>query len=1143
MKRFLCGMWRVVGALGFVVLGLPACGGGGGASGPDDLGDAVAPPDGGDTAEAGEAQAGDTATPTLALTYAFTGDGQSVRATFSAALDTASVAPAAFEVECTGGAAAPGVATATVADLEVALELDAALPAAADCHLVATGVRDSAGLPLDPAGARTLIRGTLFLAMVWHQHQPVYIDPEGDYLRGPWVRKHATKDYYDMAAMLQDHPDIHVMVNLTPVLLRQLQQYYVDRLAPFVDVEAGTIDTAGYFAQRGPGAVTTPITDPWLDMLLSPTPEPAALTEEQRGWFMTDIWSNFSISDVMLGRFLEYRNLRDKRDRFPEIISQDDLLQMKGWFELAWFDPDFLRGPVVLPDGHVVDLSDLVSEDAEGRFLLKQPFTEAICQRLVVEDFKVMSNVVAIHRDLRYDAALRTGQIEVMTTPFYHPILPLLFDSDLALQGMPDTALPVQRFAQPADADYHVAKAVQLYGELFGRNQVTGMWPAEGSVAEAVVPIFVENGVRWIATDRRVLERSLPDGADVYTPYRIDADTEPGSAGRSDDELAIVFRDTELSDKIGFHYQGGLPEDNVADFVATLRRHAPGYGHDRLLTVILDGENAWEWYQLDNDGKGFLHALYTMLENAQQNGEFRTATVSEYLSGNEARHIPAHPLSNLPELEPLFAGSWIGGTFSTWIGEEEENQAWDYLASVRADMAQFEAAGLSRPDLNQPPPEAGSAAYYAAQAWESLFAAEGSDWFWWYGSDQTAVGGDQPFDRIFRELLRSVYRNVGLAGIPVEVPEFPPVLRRCEAPTAAFPDAPPVVDGRFEPDDGGDALAPSEWTLAGSGICMDPDSASAVPEPADDIAIYYYGYTADALYVALRMNDDLQPKDGTDYQVRFYFSQKHLLSVEDETFEQDPLLAATRAGEPLTMKAGGAAYEVTIDFASGQALLATPDGATWGPAVATPDIQIAGGGADGPHTLEMRVPFSSIHYQSGDPLEAVITAVDAGVEFDRAPNANSLVVFVDRSRLVEVTFVLDATGDRVALDAVSTINNPPPPAGTGTVFIVGNLAELGNWTPNQVAMADDGTSFGDAQANDNRWTFRLLVAPMADVQYKYTIGSAGESWVATEEFPLTNRGFLATDRNDDRKMVVEDVFADRPDPSGSLAPMTTVSND
>jgi hypothetical protein len=172
----------------------------------------------------------------------------------------------------------------------------------------------------------------------------------------------------------------------------------------------------------------------------------------------------------------------------------------------------------------------------------------------------------------------------------------------------------------------------------------------------------------------------------------------------------------------------------------------------------------------------------------------------------------------------------------------------------------------------------------------------------------------------------------------------------------------------------------------------------------------------------------------------------------------------------------------------------------------------------------------------------LVTIVSGATEVDRAPNASSIVVHADRSKLVEVTFVVDCTGTRLPLTSVKAITNPPPPEGTGRTYIVGSLPEIGSWAPNTISMSDDGSTLGDETANDNFWTFRMLVPPLTSVNYKYTIGSPGDGWGASEEYPLTNRGFEVSDSNGDTKMLLHDVFADRPEPSGSIPPMTQFIN-
>lgn len=600
-------------------------------------------------------------------------------------------------------------------------------------------------------------RQTVFLNIIWHQHQPLYADPATDQLAGPWVRTHATKDYYDMAAMLRGYPDVHCTINLTSSLLHQLRSYYLDRLGPFVDLRKGTMDVTG-FLKRWKGK-----TDPWIDMALQ---SPAEFTAVEDDHLIRNAWSALGISEVQIARFPAYVSLRDRAHAAlggGPALSVEEKRGILFWFYAAHFDPDFLRGAVKLPGGSTCDLTDLVEERPDGTFHLRRPLTDADNRRMVVEAVKVMAAVIPIHRALMYDPARKTGQVDIITTPYYHPILPLIYDSELARTCQPADAHPA-RFSEPGDARAQVVKAVRMYRSIFGAAPA-GMWPGEGSVAQPVLAILREQGIQWTASDVRVLRASRPAGQPNTTPYRFPA----GDRG-----IALVFRDTELSDRIGFTYQTMDPEEAAEDFVSSVLAMAPEEGKPPVLvTVILDGENAWEWYQKDNDGKKFLHALYRKLTALHAARQVVTVTMSEYLRGNPARGVVPHPVEQLPRMEWLWPGSWINGNYDTWIGEPEENLAWEYLRTARADLA---ASGIARPDPRSDPPRAGTRAWYAYMAWEEMYAAEGSDWFWWYGADQTAPAGDAPFDRAYRAHLENVYTFGRRAGGTFPERTFPPIL-------------------------------------------------------------------------------------------------------------------------------------------------------------------------------------------------------------------------------------------------------------------------------------------------------------------------------------------------------------------------------
>ncbi len=1070
---------------------------------------------------------------------AFSSDGRNITVRFSEPLESGSAVNVGnYQIKASNNTFLT-VTSATINDVFVTLAIDPAqtIDSKLTYEVWVSNVTDLAGNPLDPKARTAKVKRSVYLALIWHQHQPFYVDVAKDELSGPWVRKHSTKDYYDMVSILEGYPDVHMTVNLTAVLLTQLLTYYVDRMGPYVDTANNTVDEAGFLGQwRGH-------TDPWVDLLLDDTPDPEGIlgplpTDAQKELFYDAPWSCLSTGDALMAFFPEYRVLRDKN---PLTYNHADLLLLKIMFEIAWFDPDFLNGPVAMPDGSVVNLSDVVSRDSMGRFTLAVPPSEELANRLVAENFKIMKNVVGIHQKLRFDPTTNAGQIEVTTTPFYHPILPLLVNTELARSGQPYDTLPNPAYTYPDDAFAQVAKGVKFYRDLFGQDPL-GMWPGEGSVAEEVVAAFVQNGVQWIATDQEVLAKSLSSAPACYQcyPYRVDADKVSGDGGTQNDEMAMVFRDTGLSNKVGFNFQGMYGQVAAQEFLKDVAAMAPSFGGgDRLVTVVLDGENAWESYTKEHDAKGFHQALYKALQDGFRVGELVPVTVAEYIQGNPARNVPAHPIHALQELEPLWAGSWIGGTYSTWIGEAEENLAWDYLRRARQTLAQ-NLPNPPNPAAN-PPADSNSAAYWIYQAYEEMYAAEGSDWFWWYGDDMTSPSNDDtPFDMAFRSHLNGMYTAMNealtrLGKTPVAIPDLAPIIQaQPKAPSGPF-GTPPSIDGLLLPNE-------SEWTSEG-GLFFDNDSG-AMSNPNDIVSEVYYGYTSTSFYCALATNDPLSQRQGTPFMLELYFSQKHILDAGTGAFTQNPMNTLDRHGVPLDFVTGGAAWALVLDFSAGaiSKTLYEADGANHWNAVSTPSVEM-GGPVTGGRLLELAIPLSLFEMVQGDPLEFAVVAAVSGEEVERAPNFAGKLVFEDATNLVYVTFEVDATGSTVAIDTYGSITNPLPPAGKGRVMIAGNQDKLGNWVPNKIPLADDGVA-PDLAANDNVWTATFGLMPGTLLRYKYTIGVPTDEgrWSGTEEFPLTERGFDVTKDPACKKMKVRDIFADRPSPTGTLGP-GSVMND
>lgn len=607
----------------------------------------------------------------------------------------------------------------------------------------------------------------LYVNLTWHQHQPLYFkDPDTGVYTRPWVRVHATKSYYDMAALLAEYPDVRATFNLTPVLLRQLE-----------DFENGAKDIYWVLAEK-------PVSQ---------------LTQDDKR-FILERFFDANYTNI-IGRYPRYNELLQKRGgasgpeiaRALETFTEADFRDLQIWFNLAWFDPSHLAQ------------EPLASLVAKGR-----NFAEADKAVVFAEALRIISQVVPIHRELQ-----DRGQIEVTTTPYAHPILPLIYNTDLAANGDPSAELP-DRFSYPNDAIAHLARSVEIYEAKYGRAP-RGLWPAEGSVGEDIVRIVHDAGFGWMASGEHVLARSLGldgftrDGRDVvneadalYRPYYVEA----GEGER----VAIVFRDLRLSDLIGFEYSQVDPEQAARDLITRIshvreRLEEQGAEGPHLVSIILDGENAWEHYP--NDGIEFLNALYRNLSETEW---LQTTTVSEYLELFPEQR----------DIETLHWGSWFSPDYATWIGEPEETEAWNYLGRVRRHLAQYDIAGR-----RETTPER------LAAALDSMYLAEGSDWFWWYGADQDS-GVDEYFDLAFRSLLKEVYLALG-----DEVPDFldvPIIPARPASPVRGVQAVvTPTIDGR---------TSGAEWDQAG----YVREVGGVQARGADYVEGVAYGFDASNLY-------------------------------------------------------------------------------------------------------------------------------------------------------------------------------------------------------------------------------------------------------------------------------------------------------
>jgi len=764
----------------------------------------------------------------------------------------------------------------------------------------------------------------LYLAIIWHQHQPIYPVDEQGYFSKPWVRMHSVKDYYDMCAILQEYPDIHCTFNLTPSLLKQIEE--------FLD---GKRDIYWVLSEKQAKELTRD--------------EKAKILER----FFDANWPN------LIDPNPRYRELLDKRGRSysPEVVSRalekfttQDFVDLQVWFNLAWLDPDFKR-----------------QEPARTLVAKGRNFTEADKKALLDMHLEIMKEVIPVHRKLQ-DA----GQIEVTFTPYAHPILPLIYDTNLARVALPGIDLPTTRFSYPEDAEAHVEKGIAYYMKCFGKKP-QGMWPAEGSVAQEIVPIVAKAGVGWMASDEEVLERSLNtrlkkdslgrilNGEVLYQPYVV-------SDGEK--EVAMVFRDRALSDRVGFNYSKMPAAQAVADFQNRLhfvRDQLKGKQGPFLVSVILDGENCWENYP--NDGKEFLHGLYQMLSRDKS---IETVTPSEFLLNNKPRS----------RIQKLWAGSWINATYDIWIGEREENIAWVYLAEAREALARY----ASRPDKDPA---------RLSRAFEAMYSAEGSDWFWWYGADMDS-GDDASFDMMFRNLLVEVYRAIEEEA-PVRL--YVPIVSQW-----AWTPAKEIV-GQISPVVDGVAEA-KEWENAG---CYRAVPGGVMQAGEKWLNEFWYGYDTRNLYIRADFARDL-PVKPEDIKV--------VLALGSESAKKLNLVPTP---EPSAIRPAGVREEVTnaeLGYGLSHEVVVT---AFRPPLV---NLYIADGGerwerkkidiscVSSGRTLEFSIPFSALGLVSHEELRANILVFRGVEKIDALPSPGTAKLVVPELGLDKpLVDVIDATGD------------------------------------------------------------------------------------------------------------------------------------
>ncbi len=626
----------------------------------------------------------------------------------------------------------------------------------------------------------------IYLAILWHMHQPYYLDPLKNKFMLPWVRLHGTKDYLDMILLLKNFPEVKATFNVVPSLLKQIIEY-----------ENGT-------------------TDIFYDYSLIPAEE---LNQKQ----IVFILENFFLAnwDTMIRQFPRYAELLEKRGRIfgdMEKISKkfthQDIRDIQVLFNLVWIDPLHR------------------DKDPELKKIQKKGknFTEEEKIYILNKHIEILKKIIPTYTEIA-----KSGQIELSVTPFYHPILPLIYDNYKAKECMPWAHLPKYNFRAPEDAETQISRAIKFFEGTFGFKP-SGMWPSEGSVSEEVLGLIAKNKINWIATDEEILGKSLDkklrEGEHLLSPEILYKPYEFGG-------LKIFFRDKMLSDLIGFVYSRWDSKKAVNDFINRIKK-AP---KNSLVSVILDGENAWEYYK--NDGIDFLSELYKRLSEEK---EIKTVTFSEYLSHYH----------EIESLKKVFPGSWINANFSIWIGHEEDNISWEYLYRVREDLLNYQK---ENPDKD------------LSKAWEEIYISEGSDWNWWYGDEHYTETKDV-FDEIYRHHLISVYFS-----IEREPPDFlyipiSKTMREIKSDNEPKGFIYPKIDGKV--------TSYFEWLDAGR---FNLEKMGGSMHKAESILKYlYYGFNKESFFI--RLDSRIPIQNIENLKIHIHILNPKRIKVISEDFTQ-----------------------------------------------------------------------------------------------------------------------------------------------------------------------------------------------------------------------------------------------------------------
>ncbi|MHB1680455.1 MAG: hypothetical protein ACYCTB_08135 [bacterium] len=656
----------------------------------------------------------------------------------------------------------------------------------------------------------------LNVAFIWHFHQPYYKDNFTNEFLMPWTRLHGTKDYFYMAQLVKNFPDIKCTFNYSPSLLIQLKDY-------IENYENTPLD---------------------IFLRISKT-NIAELSIEDRIFIINKFFPACETSDNFIKKSKHFYDLSlrlssQNSNLTPNegkinLFTEQEYIDIIVLFNLLWIDP----------------LSIANDQFLNGLKIKDSNFTEGEKEKLVnIKIPEILKKIIPAISDL-----IDNKQIEISGSPLYHPILPLLCDTNVANFNNPKVSLPYPPFRHPEDAEIQIKKSIEYFKNELNYN-LNGMWPSEGSVSENAVNIMINNKLKWIATDEDILANSV--GINLNNPQDRKFLYKPYILKRKGGFLYIFFRDRSISDLIGFKYANYNPKQAALGLINYIKYiyisieniNEKGLG---IVPIVLDGENAWEYYQ--NNAADFFNYLY---EGLSKEKLIKTVTISGYLESiennsdiklnnenlkdikwNSSKDYDFNTIYNIPVIYP---GSWINHNFNIWIGNEEDNKSWDLLLKTRDWLTNLKDETIKEDDLKK--------------AWEQIYIAEGSDYNWWYSDDRTS-GIDDEYDALYRTHLSNVYR---ILNKPVPDDYFIPIFKgkqdvKPDIKMVSFIN--PIIDGHIDNY--------FEW-LGSAAYFPETTAGKAMAHANRHIRSIRYGFNKSAIFF------------------RIDFFKKHIENLNDKEF-------------------------------------------------------------------------------------------------------------------------------------------------------------------------------------------------------------------------------------------------------------------